>query len=50
MAWTMVYVVCAYEIWLSVLDSSFVTQLGKIAGVWDMEYGGMAVLGMQIYI
>ena len=57
-----VYVVFVYEIWLSLLDSSFVTQLGKIAGVWGVEYGvwgmavcgmavwGMAVWGMQIYI
>ena len=35
----MVYGVCVYEIWLSVLDSSFVTQLGKIAGLWSMGYG-----------
>ena len=36
----MVYVVCVYEIWLSVLDGSFVTQLGKIAGygIWCMEW------------
>ena len=40
--------VCVYEIWSSVLEGSFVTHLGKIAGVWSMEYGiwGMAVWGM----
>ena len=50
----MVYGVCVYEIWLSVLDSSFVTQLGKIAGVWGMGCGvwsmGYGVWGLRIYI
>ena len=31
--------VCVYEIWSSVLEGSFVTHLGEIAGVWGMEYG-----------
>ena len=30
------YVVCVYEIWLSVLDFSFVTQLENS---WSMGYG-----------
>ena len=50
----MVYGVFVYEIWLSVLDRRFVTQLGKIAGVWGMEYGvwsmGYGVCDMRIYI
>ena len=47
---------CVYEIWLSVLDCSFVTHLGEIAGVlgmavWGMQYGvwsmGYGVWGME---
>ena len=37
--WGMVYGVFVYEIWLSVLDSSFVTQLLEY-GVWSMGYEG----------
>ena len=50
----MVYGVFVYEIWLSVLDSSFVTQLLEY-GVWSMGYGVRSMgyegeWGMRIYI